>query len=126
MRTAETGVGPCPWIRGGLCGDIPTRSVRAFIGNAAATSKARREPRHARSFFREQRREWEAQALVGAAFGLARGMLVVMILVLLAGLTTLPRQAVWRNAVLSDPLEGLAGTIKAWLPAELAQRITYR
>jgi len=63
--------------------------------------------------------------LLGSAFGLARGLLVVMILVLLAGLTSLPRQAVWRNAVLSDPLEGFAGTIKAWLPAELAQRITY-
>jgi membrane protein required for colicin V production len=64
--------------------------------------------------------------LLGAGFGLARGLLVVMILVLLAGLTPLPRQAVWRNAILSGSLEGLAGTVKAWLPAELAQRITYR
>ena len=40
--------------------------------------------------------------LLGAAFGLARGLLVVMILVLLAGLTQLPQQAVWRNAVLRD------------------------
>ena len=63
--------------------------------------------------------------LLGGAFGLARGLLVVMILVLLAGLTSLPRQAVWRNGVLSDPLEGFAGMVKAWLPAELAQRITY-
>jgi membrane protein required for colicin V production len=64
--------------------------------------------------------------LLGAGFGLARGLLVVMILVLLAGLTPIPRQAVWRNAILSGPLEGLAVAIKAWLPAELAQRITYR
>ena len=64
--------------------------------------------------------------LLGGVFGLARGLLVVMILVLLAGLTSLPRQAVWRNAVLSDPLEGFAGTVKGWLPVELAQRITYR
>lgn len=64
--------------------------------------------------------------LLGAGFGLARGLLVVMILVLLAGLTPIPRQAVWRNAILSGPLESLAVAIKAWLPAELAQRITYR
>jgi len=64
--------------------------------------------------------------MLGAAFGLARGLLLVMILVLLAGLTSLPRQAVWRNAVLSDPLESFAGMIRAWLPAELAQRITYK
>ena len=64
--------------------------------------------------------------LLGAGFGLARGLLVVVILVLLAGLTPLPRQAVWRNAMLSGPLEGVAGTIRAWLPPELGQRITYR
>lgn len=63
--------------------------------------------------------------LLGGVFGLARGLLVVMIVVLLAGLTTLPRQAVWRNAVLSDPLVMLAGQVKPWLPAELAQRIRY-
>lgn len=63
--------------------------------------------------------------LLGGAFGLARGLLVVMIIVLLAGLTSLPRQAVWRNAVLSGPLETLAEQSKAWLPADLAQRITY-
>lgn len=63
--------------------------------------------------------------LLGGVFGLARGMLVVMTLVLLAGLTALPRQPVWRNAVLSGPLVGIAGSIKTWLPADLSQRITY-
>jgi membrane protein required for colicin V production len=63
--------------------------------------------------------------LLGGAFGFARGMLVVMVIVLLAGLTSLPRQAVWRNAVLSGPLETMAVHSKAWLPADLAQRITY-
>jgi len=63
--------------------------------------------------------------LLGGVFGLARGLLVVVILVLLGGLTALPRQPVWRNAVLSDPLEAFAGSVKAWLPADLSQRITY-
>jgi len=63
--------------------------------------------------------------LLGSVFGLARGVLVVMTLVLLAGLTALPRQPVWRNAVLSGPLVAFAGSIKAWLPADLSQRITY-
>jgi membrane protein required for colicin V production len=63
--------------------------------------------------------------LLGGAFGLVRGLLVVLVIVLLAGLTSLPRQAVWRNAALSGPLETLAEQSKSWLPAELAQRITY-
>jgi membrane protein required for colicin V production len=62
---------------------------------------------------------------LGGVFGLVRGALVVMVLVLAAGLTALPRQPVWRDAVLSGPLEALAGVIKGWLPAGLAQRITY-
>lgn len=63
--------------------------------------------------------------VLGGVFGLVRGMLVVMVLVLLAGLTSLPRQPVWRDAVLSDPLETVAGQVKSWLPARFAQRITY-
>lgn len=63
--------------------------------------------------------------VLGGVFGLTRGLLVVMILVLLAGLTSLPRQPVWRNAVLSDPLEKIAGHIKTWLPAAMSKRIKY-
>ena len=63
--------------------------------------------------------------VLGGVFGLARGLLVVMVLVLAAGLTALPRQPAWRNAVLSGPLEAVAGQIKAWLPAGLSKRITY-
>lgn len=63
--------------------------------------------------------------VLGGVFGLARGALVVMILVLAAGLTSLPRQPVWRDALMSGPLEAFAGQIKAWLPATLSQRITY-
>lgn len=67
---------------------------------------------------------WEDRAL-GGGFGLARGLLVVIILVLLAGLTSLPRQPAWRNAALSGPFETAAKYINSWLPAELSKRIKY-
>jgi membrane protein required for colicin V production len=63
--------------------------------------------------------------ILGALFGFARGLLVVMVMVLLAGLTTLPRNPVWNNAMLSAPLEALAVFVKPWLPQYLSQRITY-
>src|SRR6185436_3569396 len=63
--------------------------------------------------------------LLGGVFGLARGVLVVMALVLAAGLTALPRQPEWRQAAFSGPLEVFAGEVKSWLPAGLAQRIAY-
>lgn len=62
---------------------------------------------------------------LGAVFGLARGLLVVLVLVLLAGLTSLPRQPVWKSALLSEPLVALAGHAKALMPADFARRITY-
>ena len=67
---------------------------------------------------------WEDRAF-GGGFGLARGLLVVIILVLLAGLTSLPRQPAWRNAALSGPFERAAKYINSWLPAELSKRIKY-
>lgn len=63
--------------------------------------------------------------VLGSLFGLTRGLLVVLILVLLAGLTSLPTQRVWRDAALSAPLQAFAVEVRQWLPAEVAKRIKY-
>jgi membrane protein required for colicin V production len=62
---------------------------------------------------------------LGALFGLLRGMLIVLALVLLAGLTSLPHQGFWRNAMFSAPLEALAADVKPWLPDGLSKRVSY-
>jgi membrane protein required for colicin V production len=62
---------------------------------------------------------------LGAVFGMVRGLAIVMLAVLLAGMTALPKQPEWRNAVLSPPLEALANVIKVWLPNELSKQINY-
>lgn len=63
---------------------------------------------------------------LGAAFGVARGVLVVWVLVLLAGLSALPQQTWWRQALLASPFETAVLAAKPWLPPELAQRLRYR
>ena len=63
--------------------------------------------------------------VLGSLFGLARGLLVVVVLVLLAGLTALPRQTVWKDAMLAAPLEKLAVIVKQWLPQDWAKYISY-
>ena len=63
--------------------------------------------------------------VLGSLFGLARGLLVVVVLVLLAGLTALPRQTVWKDAMLAAPLEKLAVLVKQWLPQDWAKYISY-
>lgn len=64
--------------------------------------------------------------VLGALFGVARGVLVLLVLVLLAGLTPLPQQQWWRQAMFAPPLETGVLAVKPWLPPELAKRIQYR
>ena len=63
--------------------------------------------------------------VLGAVFGFARGVLIVMVFVLMAGLTSLPRQPIWKDAMLSAPLGTFAVFIREWLPNDLSQRIRY-
>jgi membrane protein required for colicin V production len=63
--------------------------------------------------------------LLGGFFGFARGMLIVLTLVLLSGLTALPRQPAWSDAMLSPPLEALAGALKPWLPQAVSRYLSY-
>jgi membrane protein required for colicin V production len=64
--------------------------------------------------------------LLGAGFGVLRGLLIVLIAVLIAGLTTLPRATWWQESSLAPPLETAVIAAKPWLPREVAKRIHYR
>jgi membrane protein required for colicin V production len=64
--------------------------------------------------------------LLGGAFGVLRGGVVVLVAVLVAGMTPLPKTEWWRNAVLAPPLETAVIAAKPWLPADAAKRIRFR
>jgi membrane protein required for colicin V production len=64
--------------------------------------------------------------LLGAVFGVLRGLFVVLAGVLVCGMTPMPQTEGWRNALLSPPLETAAIALKPWLPADVAKRIKYR
>jgi len=64
--------------------------------------------------------------MLGGAFGTARGLLIVLAVVLVAGLTPLPREPFWRDAVLSGPFETAVVALRPFLPEELGRRIRYR
>lgn len=68
---------------------------------------------------------WPDRAL-GGLFGVLRGGLVVLVLVLMAGMTTMPEQLFWRDAQMSKTAEDVALLAKAWLPDNIAQRVRYR
>ena len=63
--------------------------------------------------------------MLGAVFGLLRGVFIVVILVLLGGMTAEPREPYWRHALLSRPLEKMALWAKPWLPEDIARRVSF-
>lgn len=62
---------------------------------------------------------------LGAIFGLARGLIIVGVLVLLAGMTAAPQDARWRNAMFSAPLEAMVTATLPWLPKALSDRVKF-
>jgi membrane protein required for colicin V production len=63
--------------------------------------------------------------LFGAVIGLARGLLIVSILVFLAGLTSLPKDVRWTSAMFSSPLETLVMKGLPYLPESIAKHVKY-
>ncbi|HUO44894.1 MAG TPA: CvpA family protein [Burkholderiales bacterium] len=63
--------------------------------------------------------------VLGAGFGFVRGVAIVVLATLLAGLTALPRQPAWRDSWSGARLAALGTAAKAWLPYDLARRIHY-
>lgn len=62
---------------------------------------------------------------LGVVFGFAKGLLIVCVLVFLAGLTSLPKEKVWTEAMLSSPLETLVKATLPWLPDSVTKHIIF-
>ncbi|PPC80439.1 MAG: colicin V production protein [Methylotenera sp.] len=62
---------------------------------------------------------------LGALFGVARGLLVVCVIVFLAGLTDIPKDPRWRNAMFSSPIEALVINLLPWVPEGIARHVKY-
>lgn len=62
---------------------------------------------------------------VGAVLGAMRGAVVVVVMVLLAGLTSLPKKADWRESYFVGIFQPAAGKILEWLPPSVARQFSY-
>ena len=63
--------------------------------------------------------------IIGVVFGVARGCVIVAVLVLLAGLTPLPQDPWWEQSHLLPYFQDMAVWIRGYLPAEVAENIRY-
>ncbi|HEU4775552.1 MAG TPA: CvpA family protein [Telluria sp.] len=62
---------------------------------------------------------------LGGLFGLARGIVIVLAAVMLAGMTDLPKQDFWKNALLSPMAETGARTVQPFLPADITRHVHF-
>ncbi|MCD0502921.1 CvpA family protein [Bordetella petrii] len=62
---------------------------------------------------------------LGAMFGLARGLLFILVLVALGGYTPLPQEPWWQDAMFSHSATEAVKHIKLWLPPSLATWVPY-
>jgi membrane protein required for colicin V production len=63
--------------------------------------------------------------LLGALFGLLRGLLIVLVVAIAAGFTSFPRSAAWKESLAGAQLAAAASGLKAWLPPAFADRMKY-
>jgi membrane protein required for colicin V production len=62
---------------------------------------------------------------LGALFGLTRALVIALAFALIAGLTRIPLDPMWRESVSGPLLARGATALKPWLPPALASRLRY-
>lgn len=62
---------------------------------------------------------------LGGLFGLARGLVLVLAAVLVCGMTAIPQQPFWRDALFSPLAETAARTVKPYLPGDIARHVNF-
>ncbi len=61
---------------------------------------------------------------LGVVFGAARGIIIVIMLVLLAGLTPMPSESWWKDSTMVEYFAGMASWIKDIMPDDVASRFS--
>ncbi|HED52204.1 MAG TPA: CvpA family protein [Gammaproteobacteria bacterium] len=62
---------------------------------------------------------------LGMIFGVARGAVIVSVLVMLAGLTSVPQDPWWRDSLLLAHFQDMAMWLRSFLPASIAEKIQF-
>lgn len=66
-----------------------------------------------------------ADRFLGALFGLAKGALIALVLVLICGMTKLPQEPFWKNAMFSPASVVAARAVMPYLPDYFVEYIHY-
>lgn len=105
---------------------MPTaRRVLAFIGLLVASLIATGIINHLIGKLIDKTGLSGTDRMLGLVFGVVRGVAIVGVLVILAGLTPVPRDPWWTESVLMQHFEELALMVIGFLPADLVKHFSY-
>jgi membrane protein required for colicin V production len=62
---------------------------------------------------------------LGAVFGFGRGLVIILAAVLMCGMTAIPQQPFWKNAMFSPAAESAARAVKPFLPGTLESYVKF-
>lgn len=63
--------------------------------------------------------------ILGATVGLLRGAIIIVIVFLVAGITSLPQRSWWRESVLAPHFQKVALAVGAFLPRDIGRHIKF-
>jgi membrane protein required for colicin V production len=105
---------------------IPSvRRVIAFIGLLVVTLIATGIINHLIGKLIDKTGLSGTDRMLGLVFGVIRGVAIVGVLVILAGLTRVPQDPWWKEAVLMQHFEELAVLVIGFLPPDLVKHFSY-
>lgn len=61
----------------------------------------------------------------GALFGLLRALIIVLAVAIIAGFTSVPKSAAWKDSLSGNQLAAAVTALKPWLPPALSARLKY-
>ena|SRR6266481_1083659 len=64
-------------------------------------------------------------ALLGGVVGLVRGGIIIVIVFLVAGVTSLPQRPWWRDAALAPYFQKVAVAVSVYMPRDISRHIRY-
>lgn len=62
---------------------------------------------------------------LGGLFGLGRGVVIILAVASLCGMTSIPQQPFWKDALLSPMVEASAHAVKPFLPGSFSQHVHF-
>jgi membrane protein required for colicin V production len=113
------------WLAPDVIGDAWLRSLSGYVVTFLVTLIVMSTFAGLASKFIHQVGLGGPDRALGAVFGALRGLMIILLLAVLAGLTRLPAQAVWRDSMVTPWLELTVLTLRPYLPARLGDAIAF-